>query len=189
MKVEKRLMRFKISSFSPLKGALKVSARPFMVGWAKQVYPTMFKQESKPQTQSLCLHDKNLSSFVQSPKISLKKTWFILHRHQIPWGSVQNPIWHLWGKVLFLQSRNPLPDWCIFPKIHQENFTVWLKKSLPHKVLSSRRWSGDKIYQSHTLGFGSGSDTDHEEKKMLKLCPKADIFFSLFFFLMSFLGD
>lgn len=79
------------------------------------------------------------------------------------------------------ESRNPLPDWCIFPMIHQENFTGWLKKSLPYKVLSNGRWGGHKIYQSHTLGFDSGPERDQEEKEMLKLCPKADILFFAFF--------
>lgn len=112
----------------------------------------------------------------------INKPGFVLHRHQIPWGSVQNSIWHLqilWGKFLFLQSRNPLPDWCIFPEIHQENFSVQLKKSLPYKVLSNRRWSGDKIYQSHKLSFGSGSGTDHEEKDATTL-PKGIFYFFLF---------
>lgn len=154
-------MRFEMSSFFPLAGALKVSAGPF----------TQAKQESKPPNPQ----HKIVPIYAECHNL-INKPGFVLHRQQMPWGSVQNSTWHLQilcgkAEILFLTGAFFL----------RSTKTTSLKKSFPYKVLSNRRWGGHKIYQSHTLGFDSGP----EEEEMLKLCPKADILFFPFFFLMK----
>lgn len=88
------------------------------------------------------------------------------------------------AKSFSTRSRNPPPfsDQCIFPEIQQDNCNVCLKKSSPHGVISSRRWGGGKLYQSHTLGFDLGY---HQiiRKKDPKTLPMG--FEGVFFLLLS----
>ena len=47
------------------------------------------------------------------------------------------------------------------------------------RALRNRRWGGWKVYQSHTLGFGLGCETDHKENRCWTFAHGGEDIFSL----------